>query len=136
MSPEVIERKLAMLGAYRTDLELQAASAPIEKAHYAVERLIQLIVERMYDVCSHWLADRGFVHPDSYAEVFEEAGAKGFLTAALAGNLASAARMRNLLVHAYERIDLEKLSMAIPSLLADSLEFTRQAQAFLDHRSA
>jgi len=128
MSPEVIQRKLAMLIAYRSDLEKTVSSGPIEDTHYAVERLFQLIVECMYDIASHWLALRGDVHPDSYVEVFQEAGKKGLLAPVLASSLASAARMRNLLVHVYERIDLGKIQEAIPSLLADAQEFLRQVR--------
>lgn len=128
MSPEVIERKLALLRSYRDDLAKAAGAAPIEENHYAVERLIQLIVEAMYDVVSHWLSLRGCVQPDSYAEVFLEAGARKLITPDLAASLALAGRMRNLLVHAYERIDLKQLQAVIPGAIRDADEFVRQIQ--------
>lgn len=123
MSPEVFQRKLALLRGYRADLKAIGAAGPIEQNHYAVERLIQLIVECMYDIVSHWLADHGHVHPDTYAEVFQEAAKQRLLSPALAESLAHAARMRNLLVHGYERIDLGKLAAAVPTALTDTDRF-------------
>jgi len=129
VSPEVIQRKLALLRTYCKDLREYVAADTVQANHYAVERLVQLIVETMYDVASHWLARGGYVHPDSYAEVFVEAGRRKLLSEVLASSLTAAARMRNLLVHLYERIDTSKLQAALPQLLDDAGEFVRQVTA-------
>jgi uncharacterized protein YutE (UPF0331/DUF86 family) len=126
MSPQVISRKLAYLQSYLNDLQVLADHGEIKENHYASERLIQLIVETMFDIMSHWLTSKGFSSSDSYAEVVAEAGQRGMITPALADRLLPAARMRNLLVHMDERIDLEKLQQAVPSALEDAREFIRQ----------
>ena len=128
MSPEVIERKLAMLKAYRQDLGAYDDAGSIHADHYAVERLIQLIVECMCDVLSRWLAMKGLAHPDSYTQLFAEAAERKALSAELAGRLTNAAKMRNLLVHAYERIDLAIVAKSVPQLLTDADEFIRQVE--------
>ena len=98
----------------------------IKQDHYASERLIQLVVETMFDIMSHWLTTHGFSASDSYSEVVLESGRRRLITEELAYRLVPAARMRNLLVHMYERIDMEKLEQAIPSALEDTREFIRQ----------
>ena len=94
-----------------------------EKDHYAVERLIQLCVEVMSDVSAHWLAVQGFVQPDSYSEVFREVGRRGLLPESLAQSLTNALKMRNLIVHVYEKIDWNRIREAIPIILRDVSAF-------------
>lgn len=131
MSPQVISRKLALLTTYTHDLRELHQAGQVEQNHYAVERLVQVIVEVMYDIVSHWLADQGLCQADSYADVFKEAGERKLITPQLAASLARAGRMRNLLVHMYEAVDLQKLQAAIPQALSDVDEFTRQVQLSL-----
>ena len=123
MSPEVIARKLAFLQTCREDLSAYAAAGTVQENHYAVERLVQLIVECMCDIISRWLAIRGVQHPDAYAELFQEAAGRKLLPGLLAERLVKAARMRNLLVHIYERIDVGIVCEAVPQLLKDASEF-------------
>lgn len=131
MSPAVIERKLAMLNKYHADLAAYVESGLPEEDHYAIERLIQLCVEVMYDISAHWLAVQGFVQPDSYAEMFREAGHRGLLPESLAQSLANAAKMRNLIVHVYERIDWRRIREALPIILQDVAKFVGEVSARL-----
>ena len=123
MSPEVIARKLAFLQTCREDLSAYASAGRTRENHYAVERLVQLIVECMCDVISRWLAIRGVQHPDTYSELFQEAAERKLLPGPLADRLVTAARMRNLPVHVYERIDVGIVCEAVPQLLKDASEF-------------
>lgn len=132
MSPEVIQRKLALLRTYRKDIAEYVAAGTVQANHYAVERLVELIVECMYDLISHWLSSRGYAHPDTYAEVFLEAGRRNLVTAELAESLAKGARMRNLLAHVYERIDLNVLEKAVPGILKDVDAFIAQVRSARD----
>ena len=131
MSPAVIERKLALLKVYHSDLADYVNKGAPEADHYAVERLIHLCVEVMYDIASHWLAWKGFVHPDSYAEVFGESGRRGLLSEPLALRLTDAAKMRNLLVHVYEKVDWRRVVDALPAILADVASFLNEVTARL-----
>jgi uncharacterized protein YutE (UPF0331/DUF86 family) len=123
MSPEVLARKLALLRTYVSDLAAYDRARTVKENHYAVERIIQLIVEGMYDMMSHWLTARHHVSPDSYQDVLAEAARRSFISQDLARRLVNASKMRNLLVHAYEHIDLDKLEKAIPAILADVDDF-------------
>lgn len=57
--------------------------------------------------------------PGSYAEAFEKLQQAGHLPADLAGNLVRAAGFRNLVAHAYERIDLGRVHAAAANGPAD-----------------
>ena len=50
--------------------------------------------------------------PGSYAEAFQKLEQTGHLPADLAGNLVRAAGFRNLVAHAYERVDLSRVHAA------------------------
>ena len=123
MTREVLERKLALLRTYRADLEAYAAAGQLKSDHYAVERLFQLCIEAMADLLGHALMERGVAHPDTYAEIFAEAAQRGILGGELGSRLEEAARMRNLIVHLYDRIDLDRLADAVPFLLEDTKHF-------------
>ncbi|MCK4626518.1 MAG: DUF86 domain-containing protein [Phycisphaerae bacterium] len=131
MSPAVTERKLALLSTYHSDLAAYDETGFPKEDHYAIERLIQLCVEVMSDIGTHWLAVQGFVQPDSYSEVFRELGYRGLLPESLAQSLANAAKMRNLIVHVYERIDWRLIQKAMPIILRDVSDFINEVAARL-----
>lgn len=124
MSPQVTARKLALLKTYLQDL--RSFEKTVRENHYAVERLIQLIVESMMDILLHRLASTGVVGPETYAEVVVQAGEHGLISRELADSLRLAGRMRNLLVHGYEGIDLTKMEQALPIIFRDGERFVRE----------
>ncbi len=124
MSPQVTARKLALLRTYLHDLH--AFENTVRENHYAVERLVQLIVESMMDILLHRLASMGLVGPDTYAEVVILAGQHALISRELGDSLKLAGRMRNLLVHGYEGIDLAKMEQALPIIFRDGEQFIRE----------
>lgn len=120
MSPEVLARKLGRLERYLNDLAGHRGRSPEEVAAdpYAVERLLELVVQVAVDILSHLLADRGLI-PESYRATFELAGVHGLVDEALARRLARAAGLRNILVHLYEDIDYEIVAASIDAALQD-----------------
>lgn len=75
-------------------------------------------------ICNHLCADRGHA-PDSYPGCFEPLGQLGLLPGELARRLAAMAGLRNLLVHAYGRVDDSRLHRILREDLGD-------LEAFLD----
>ena len=55
------------------------------------------------------IAERRFDRPGSYRETFEIPGARGVLEPDLAVRLANLAAFRNVLVHVYWKLDLERV---------------------------
>ena len=122
MAPEVVSRKLSQLETYLTELRRHLGRPLPDSgdARYAVERLVQLVVEVLADLVSHLLAEAGAPPAATYRDLFTAAGAAGLLPAELARRLATAAALRNLIVHVYGRIDPAQLAAALPDLVADA----------------
>lgn len=120
MSPEVLARKLRRLERYLNDLAVHRGKSPEEVAAdpYAVERLLELVVQVAVDILSHLLAERGLT-PDSYRATFELAGEHGLVEEELARRLSRAAGLRNVLVHLYDDIDYEIVAASIDEGLED-----------------
>ena len=68
----------------------------------------------------------GLVGPDTYAEVVILAGQHALISRELGDSLKLAGRMRNLLVHGYEGIDLAKMEQALPIIFRDGEQFIRE----------
>ena len=61
--------------------------------------------------------------PQSYADAFRRLQAAGFIEAALADRLVRAAGFRNLVAHAYERLDMTRVHQAARTGPADLRAF-------------
>lgn len=129
MSPDVLARKLRRLGGYLDDLATHRGrgAAEIAADPYELERLLELVVQVAVDVLSHLLAERG-ASPPSYRATFELAGEHDLLPGELAGRLADAAGLRNVLVHLYEDIDYDIVAASVEPALADFGELARHLQ--------
>ncbi len=129
MSREVLARKLARLRRLVEDLRAfeHASQAEIEAHHYAVERILELLVMVASDLLFHMLAERG-LSPGSYREAFKQAGREGLLPADLSDNLQRAAGVRNILVHLYETIDYAVVHQSIGPFLRDFSRFIAEAE--------
>lgn len=129
MSPDVLARKLRRLSIYLDGLTMHngRTAEDISADPYAVERLLELLVQVSVDILSHLLAESG-VSPASYRETFELAGEHGLLPTELTGRLARAAGLRNILVHLYEEIDYDIVAASIRPALEDFGELIRQLE--------
>lgn len=132
MSPDVLARKLERLRRYLDHLAAHRGRTSEEVAAdpYAVERLLELVVQVSVDILSHQLAERGLT-PESYRDTFELAGGEGLLADELADRLSRAAGLRNILVHLYEDIDYEIVAASIDRALDDFGALLRTLEANL-----
>ena len=112
------ERALAYLA------ELRAALADWERYQCVVDRgrleqdrdarnmvlhAMLIAIQAAIDIGGQIIAERRFDRPSSYRETFEILGARGVLAPDLAARLASLAGFRNVLVHVYWKLDLERV---------------------------
>ena len=136
MAPEVIARKLAFLRRLLLDLEpfRNASVADVERDHYKVERLLELLGTAASDLVYHLLAERGLT-PTSYRDAFRQAGREALIAADLAERLAKAAGLRNVLVHLYQGIDYEILQASIVPALRDFAELVAVLEGQIDDAS-
>jgi uncharacterized protein YutE (UPF0331/DUF86 family) len=71
----------------------------------ATERALQVAIEAIIDICEHILALEGISAPDSLSNVVKKVIEKGIITNN--PEYLEMIRLRNFIVHRYEKIDLE-----------------------------
>ena len=111
-----IRAEMDRLRAYAR-LSQEAFAAEAEKVRAARYGLI-VVVEAAAAICNHLCARLGRT-PDSYPGCFATLGELRIVDADLAGRLAALARLRNLLVHGYARVDDRRLHRLLEEGLGD-----------------
>jgi uncharacterized protein YutE (UPF0331/DUF86 family) len=75
------------------------------------------------DIAAHIIGEEGLGVPGSAGEMFFLLQENGFLSADLADRMVRAVGFRNLLVHEYEKIDLQRLHQAAEKNVDDLMEY-------------
>ena len=93
----------------------------------AVERWLQVAVESCIDIAFAVIAAREWTPPETARAAFSTLAGHGLLPAELAQRLSSAAGLRNILVHEYIAVDLERLARIVREDLPDLRAFASAA---------
>lgn len=133
---DVVARRLLALNEALTNLERpDCGDAKRLRAdavlRAAVERWLQVAIEVCVDVAHHVIASEGWTPPATGRAAFLTLAAHGRLDQALAQRLGGAVGLRNLLVHDYADIDLERLASIVGTDLDDLREFARTAAQWI-----
>jgi uncharacterized protein YutE (UPF0331/DUF86 family) len=127
----LVTRKMTLI---MQDLPKLTELARLSRAHYVgdtvnealAERYLERTIGRMIDVNFHLITESGHAPPKDYHESFVLLGTLGVMKADLAKEMATAAGLRNRIVHEYDDIDPERVYEALPVAV-------RQIPAYLDH---
>jgi uncharacterized protein YutE (UPF0331/DUF86 family) len=141
IDPELIRRKITLILG---DLKALAPLAQLSLEDYvtgeleqlAAERLLERIAGRMIDVNYHIVTESGEPPPRDYFTSFLEMGRLGVLPVDLARTIASAAGLRNRLVHEYDAIDPVRVHAALGTALTQVPAFLRCVDSHLDDLEA
>ena len=133
---ELVTRKLLLITA---DVEqLRGIHAAGEQAYLVgpigqlvCERLLERIVTRMIDVNYHLLTATGHPPPSDYYASFQQLGSIGILEPTFAARIASAAGLRNRLVHDYDDLDQRLLFRALAGAIEDVPAYVAAVHASL-----
>jgi uncharacterized protein YutE (UPF0331/DUF86 family) len=101
---------------------------------WAVERGLQLCVQNVLDIASHLAAGAGRDVPD-YASAIDELARLGIVAEELAQKIRPLAGFRNVLVHGYLALDLDRVHAVLNQHLDEVREFARQVDAHLRSRA-
>ena len=93
---------------------------------------VYLAVQEAIDLCSHIIADQGWGPVASLRDHFTLMESKGVLPAALAGQLATAVKVRNLVGHGYADVDPGKMREAAATLVSLVDPFCHAILAFAE----
>jgi uncharacterized protein YutE (UPF0331/DUF86 family) len=97
----------------------------------AVERYIEVALECMIDIGEIIISKEKLKRPDTYREVFLLLGEHAILPDDFAKDLAPAAGFRNVLVHMYAKIDVERLHYYLENNLDDMERFGEYIAQYL-----
>lgn len=98
---------------------------------HAVERMLTQVVDLSVSVNGHVVAARLGRAPVSYRQSFLDAAEAGVLPHELAERLGPAVGMRNLLVHEYATIDLDRVVAAVPEAVVDVGDYVQAVARWL-----
>lgn len=111
---ERLEELLETLDAARSRGRAALDSDVREELH--VEHALQLAIQACIDIGAHLVSELGLPTPDDYGQIFDSLGRAGRIDRDLAARLSRAVGMRNLLVHEYLDIDLDRVWEALGNL--------------------
>lgn len=111
-----------------------AALADDDLVRDALERRIIRLVDLAVALNTHVVAAETDRAPASYADSFRAAGEIGLITPEVAAALAPSAGLRNLLVHEYGRVDLDRLAAAVPVAVTDYTRYVGEVATWLRAR--
>lgn len=100
----------------------------------AVERNFQVALEIVLDICSMLISEEGMEKPDDYRQMISALGEKGVLPEDFAERFEGAAGFRNILVHQYDEVDMEKLHNRLTEDLEDFDTFAQNIARYLKEK--
>ena len=129
---DVVARKLLSLNDALRELQRPAAADAAQLSadavlRAAVERWLHVALEACIDVAFHVVAAEGWTPPQSARASFLSLAGHGRISHDLAQRLALAASLRNVLVHGYAIVDLERIAKVVREDLGDLRAFAAAA---------
>ena len=97
-------------------------------AQDVVLRNLQVAIQACLDCASHIISEQGWELPGSNVGTFGVLARHGLLEPELAQRLSQALRLRNMLVHAYDSLSLERIYETYQEDLGDLEEFCRAVE--------
>ena len=85
----------------------------------AVERWLQVAIEACIDLATAVIAEEGWTPPEHARSAFKTLAAHGLIAPELARKLGSAAGLRNLIVHDYADLDVDRMALVVAHDVAD-----------------
>ena len=123
---DLIAKKLAEIETYvrelRTLVSVEKIKVEVKEERFAAHTL-QLAIQNTLDVCSHIVSDERLGEPRTNQELFTLLEHNGWLPGPLARNLRNMAGFRNILVHGYQKLNLDVLSDVLQHRLPDLIDF-------------
>ncbi len=125
---EEIDRNLSILERLRTIPEKEFIAEP--ERYLLAERCFQLCIQCVLDIALYLASQKGWQRPENSADAVRLLGTQGVLTKQFADQIVGMANFRNILVHAYLKID-RRIVYRFLDDLEDFREFSRQILDYL-----
>ena len=137
----LILRKLSELDEYYKQI---AEYKKITVAQYSgdwkvqriIERTLQMMIETCVDVAGHIISDKGYRIPKSYSDTFLVLKENDILSDELFSSVEKMAKFRNIVVHHYDKVDVEIVVGILKKDLKDLTGFRDAIVSFLKSEKA
>ena len=120
----VLKKKLQELNQYLEELDsykdipLDELNASIGK-QWMVCHGLQLSIQSLIDIGNHLLAATGENQVEDYVDIIDRLGEKDIVPAEFARSIRGMVGLRNILVHEYARLDMQKVYHILQNRLND-----------------
>jgi uncharacterized protein YutE (UPF0331/DUF86 family) len=133
----LILRKLAELDQYYGQLKEYENTTVDQysddwKIQRIIERTLQMMIETCVDIAGHIIADKGFRIPKSYADTFKVLLEERILDSKLSAVMEKMAKFRNIVVHHYDKVDVEIVIAILKKDLADFIRYKEAIIQFIE----
>lgn len=115
----LILRELDLLSTFR-QIEINAESELLKQ--HALCHSMQNLISAVIDICQHIATESGKEY-SSYYQSIQVLGDLGVLDPEFADDFARVAKLRNVLVHLYDDINIEHLYSLMPKLIDHTKRF-------------
>lgn len=134
---DFIKSKIFFIKSYYEELEhiLSFSDTEIKKDIVklrAIERIIQLIVDEIIDINTHFIRYGSLKIPESFQSSFLVLAENNILPESFAKKIAPVVGLRNRLVHRYEKIDLDLLLSLVRKNKEDFTEYLKYIFQFIE----
>lgn len=136
---DLIHKKLAFIETCVQELRTLARPALIGqdvREERFIEHTLQLAIQAALDVASHIVSDRRLGEPATNRELFRMLQRAGWLSMPLAERCEAMAGFRNILVHGYQRVDLNIVREVVEHRLDDLMAFVTAVRSRLPAEDA
>ncbi len=100
----------------------------------AIERYFQEAIEVVLDISSMIISQEGIGKPEGYKEAIKNLGEEQILPENFAEEFSDTAGFRNVLVHHYADIDLEKVHYNLTHNLEDFDKFAKHIAKYIEKK--
>lgn len=137
LNKELIKSKMGYIVNYLDEIESIKNTDILDilrdvKSLRFFERNFQLIVDTMLDINSHIIVEESLGVPDSYSNTFIILGEKKVIPLDFAYKIAEAVKLRNMVVHKYDKVDNKKMIQDLKSGLSQFEEYLVYINDFLE----
>lgn len=137
---DLIKNKMADIQGYFEELQVilkeETENIVSDKLKLrSLERLFQLIVDTSLDINTHIISGSDIKVPDDYQSTFNILAENDVLPMDFALKIAPSVGLRNLVVHKYGRVDLDKMVEDIKKGVDQYLEYLKYLDNFLSKNS-
>ena len=132
--PDLVARKLAAIETHLRELRelanLDRMDEDVKEERF-ITATLRLVLQNVIDVAAHIVADDRLGAPKTLRQTFQILGRAGRLDRELAESLGRMAGLRNLLVHEYAALDLDRVRTIVKDHLGDIDGFVETVRARL-----